>query len=108
MGNELYKRSAARRKTIRDANKVKINANHKFVKGYLSENPCVDCGEDDPIVLDFDHIEAKDKAASISKMVASGLSITTIESEIAKCEIRCANCHRRRTAKQFNWYAKFS
>ena len=27
----------------------------------------------------------------------------TVEAEIAKCDIRCANCHRRRTAAQFNW-----
>ena len=26
-----------------------------------------------------------------------------VEAEIAKCELRCANCHRRRTAQQFDW-----
>ena len=33
-----------------------------------------------------------------------GYDGASLKQEIAKCEVVCANCHRRRTAKQFGWY----
>ena len=71
---------------------------------YLSSHACVDCGESDPVVLDFDHIDGNKKSASIADMLTNRLSWSRIELEITKCAVRCANCHRRRTAKQFAWY----
>ena len=66
---------------------------------YLLEHPCVDCGERDPLVLEFDHI--RDKCADVTSLLP--LAWTRVESEIAKCEVRCANCHRRITAKRGGW-----
>ena len=71
---------------------------------YLSAHGCVDCGETDPVVLDFDHSDKDKKVASIADMVKDRQSWSKIELEITKCAVRCANCHRRRTAKQFRWY----
>lgn len=76
--------------------------NRKFVIDYLSNNPCIDCGENDFIVLEFDHINQSTKRNTVSNMV--DLSLKTIKEEIEKCEVRCANCHRRKTAKQLGWY----
>jgi len=71
---------------------------------YLLKNPCIDCGEKDPIVLDFDHTNPKEKKGNISSWVASSTrSWETILEEIAKCQIRCANCHRRKTHKENNF-----
>jgi hypothetical protein len=28
----------------------------------------------------------------------------TILKELSKCDVRCANCHRRRTARDFKWF----
>lgn len=74
----------------------------KWIWDYLKVHPCIDCGETDPIVLEFDH--NSDKFMEISDMVRMGYSIPKIESEISKCSVRCANCHRRKTARDFAWY----
>ena len=69
----------------------------QWKKLYLKAHSCVDCGEDRYYVLDFDHIKKKiDKNHMITKMVTHGVPIERLENEAAKCEIRCANCHRAR------------
>lgn len=70
---------------------------------YLNEHPCVDCGEHDIEVLDFDHVDEKKKSYMISKMIKTGFSWNKILKEIKKCQVRCANCHRKRSYKQFGW-----
>ena len=67
---------------------------------YLLEHPCVDCGETDPVVLEFDH--QRDKVKALSVLVAQAASWETLQAEIEKCQVRCANCHRRRTAREAN------
>jgi hypothetical protein len=79
-----------------------IEKNRRKLWAYLRTHPCVDCGETDIVVLDFDH--QRDKVQNVSVMVAKGWSWAKIESEIAKCEVVCANDHRRRTARTQKWY----
>jgi len=86
---------------IKKYDKERIAINRKFICDYLKENPCIDCGESDIIVLEFDH--QSDKTMNISEATYRwGLS--RLKDEVKKCVIRCANCHRRKTAKDFNWY----
>ncbi len=77
--------------------------NREFIADYLLSHPCVDCAEADPVVLEFDHVKGE-KEFDISSMVLRAYAIHRIQAELLKCEVRCANCHRRKTAKQFNWY----
>jgi hypothetical protein len=70
---------------------------------YLSSHPCVDCGESDPIVLEFDHVRGE-KAYNVSVMARLMLSWGKVSGEIAKCKVRCANCHRRKTAERAGSY----
>jgi len=68
----------------------------------LERAGCVNCGERDIVVLDFDHVDGK--IASVSELARRECSIAKLDAEIAKCLVRCANCHRRRTAEQFGYY----
>ncbi len=70
---------------------------------YLSTHPCVDCGEADPVVLEFDHVRGV-KLANIAQLIIRKVSWNSILAEIKKCDVVCANCHKRRTAKAQNWY----
>jgi len=68
-------------------------------------NPCVKCGESDPRVLDFDHINSQEKSHNVANMVKSGHSVKSIMKEVEKCQILCANCHRRKTSEHFSYYS---
>lgn len=99
---EYYKTARGRRNDFENAVNQRDRMK-KFVREYLLCHPCIDCGEGDWVVLDFDHRDASDKFANISDMVRRGFARLRIEGEIEKCDVRCANCHRRRTAAQFGW-----
>ncbi len=73
---------------------------------FLSLRECIDCGERDPVVLDFDHIKPGTKFKSVSRMLSGHYSWESILAEIKKCEIRCANCHRRKSHIQFGHFGR--
>ena len=90
--NRAFERTKRQREILR-----------KIIWDYLSTHHCVDCGQSNPITLDFDHVRGE-KRQSIGYMLQKGVSVTKLNEEIAKCEVRCANCHRIKTASQHgNW-----
>lgn len=80
----------------------RVETRRRFAE-YLVGKACIDCGICDTIVLEFDHVRGQ-KVANLSEMVSNGWPWTQVEDELAKCEIRCANCHRRKTAHQLKWF----
>ena len=75
---------------------------YDFIIQHFENNPCISCGESNPILLDFDHL--KDKKIGISMAVKNQWSLEKLQDEIDKCQVLCANCHRMKTAKDQNWY----
>jgi hypothetical protein len=71
-------------------------ANRRYIFEYLSSHPCVDCGEADLLVLEFDHI-GDEKNDNVGRLISTAELARVVE-EIELCEVVCANCHRRRTA----------
>lgn len=69
----------------------------EWLKAYLESHPCVDCGQADIRVLEFDHRNPSEKLANVGRMAKDGVGIPMLMREVAKCDVRCANCHRVRT-----------
>ena len=88
-------------KRVYERKKKLAKENRQKSYDYLKEHPCVDCGETHPACLDYDHF--RDKKIIVSKMFRD-YTWKTIMEEIEKCEVRCANCHRKKTAIEYDWY----
>lgn len=67
-----------------------------FYRESLSTEECVTCGEDNPNVLEYDHVYGI-KKKGVYVLVNSGYSNVVIQKEMDKCEIVCRNCHMIRT-----------
>jgi hypothetical protein len=75
-----------------------------WVRDYLLSHPCVDCGEADPVVLEFDHRDPATKDENIADAISRrGWGLPRLQAEAEKCDVRCCNCHRRRTVAERHW-----
>lgn len=90
-------RDTQKARLLRNSAQRQLENEAKMI-AYLLEHPCVDCGETDITVLEFDHLREKTK--NVSALMRGTNSWTRIEAEIAKCVVRCANCHRRETERR--------
>lgn len=69
--------------------------NQALLLEFLETHPCVECGERDPVVLEFDHLA--DKKFGVARAIRY-MTWRSVLVEISKCEVVCGNRHRRRTA----------
>lgn len=93
---ELYEKG----KSLCASGRTKIKRK-LYVLNHLKENPCMDCGNDDIKVLEFDHRDREEKIANISRLVGNS-NFQTLKDEIPKCDVVCRNCHiiRERTREK--------
>jgi hypothetical protein len=71
--------------------------NFKYVEDIKKRSKCTDCGNNDYRVLEFDHLPQFEKIGHIATLIRKGWTIQRLDTEIAKCDIVCANCHKIRT-----------
>ena len=91
-----YRENPRIKASILESTRRQRDARRSWINEYLATHPCVDCGEPDPVVLEFDHVRGVKRDDVVVLAVRRLVPLIDVASEIEKCEIRCANCHRRR------------
>lgn len=100
--------SANKKFRIQQIEKSKITAMarardcQKLILEILENGHCIDCKEKDIVVLEFDHVRGE-KKNTIANLINYG-NLENLQKELEKCEIRCRNCHARKTAREINNY----
>lgn len=91
--------AALKGKRERDAlaRKAMIAERQGWIDAYKVSKGCTDCGYNaNPKAIDFDHLLPDLKTANVSALVRFA-SWEDVLTEIDKCVLRCANCHRVKT-----------
>lgn len=78
-------RSLQRRKELR-----------RWVREQKEATGCQHCGITDPRVLVFHHRDSAEKKLALVDMVTYGYGKDRLRTEMEKCDVLCANCHRRK------------
>jgi hypothetical protein len=98
-----YDSNPLRRAKIKAAREEAQLRNRTVLLEFLKKHPCVDCGETDPLFLDFDHVRGK-KRLAVTTAAKHGWCLEALQEEIDKCQVRCVRCHRIKTAKEQGWF----
>ena len=99
---ELYKKYPRR---TYEHNRANIQRNRMWLYNFLKTKQCEweGCTVNDPDMLVLDHLNPDEKRDHVSTMVASSFSLKSIQEEIAKCRVLCANHHQKHTIQQFGY-----
>lgn len=79
--------------------------NMKWLHEYLRTRQCEweGCTVNDPDMLVFDHLNPEEKRDHVSVMAHSSWGLKSIQEEVAKCRVLCANHHQKHTIQQFGY-----
>lgn len=108
-------REAGRRHYEKNKDRIKARARlhtqesaartREYIQELKQSTPCSDCNINWPYyVMHFDHI-GTGKSYNISAAMCGKYSLSSIQAEIQKCELVCANCHAIRTHQRANGVA---
>ena len=100
--NEHYQKYPRRNYARNKANALK---NRIWLHNFLKTKHCEweGCDVNDPDMLVFDHLSPGEKRGHVSNMVYSPYSLKSIQEEVAKCRVLCANHHQKHTIQQFGY-----
>lgn len=89
---EWEKRNPQRRRQFNEEYKARIR---RLVCEYKSARGCIQCGESHIACLDLHHRDPKQKEIDPSNMIKRGWGPERVKLELDKCDVICANCHRK-------------
>ena len=99
---DKVKRRAYDRKWSRENRSRRLELNNAWrnkviawYEGYKQTLKCELCPESESCCLDFHHKDPEQKDLAVAEAVRNGWSIKRLKTEIAKCAVLCANCHRK-------------
>ena len=93
---QWYQRNAERHRAATAVNRAAVRRANKELVWTVKGQPCADCGRCyPPYVMDFDHVRGR-KRGNIAHM-KTYVPTATLQDEIDKCDVVCANCHRVRS-----------
>lgn len=90
-GAGWYQRNKEQVKASANARKQRVKASWVEYKATLA---CAICGASHPAIIDFHHPNREDKEHNIYRLVSNG-AFKKVAEEIKKCQVLCANCHRK-------------
>jgi hypothetical protein len=102
---QIYYASYCKRCAIsraRTADGKRREKNYLRLWAYFRANPCVDCGETNPLKLSLDHRDSVTKDHDVSRIMKHNWK--KIQAEIDKCDVRCHNCHAVKTHVSLNHF----
>lgn len=76
-------------------NKENCKKKYEWYREYKKTLQCQTCGEDHPATLDFHHRNPDEKDRTVYDMVRHNCGMDRILEEVKKCDVLCANCHRK-------------
>ena len=90
------------RESCRAYDQARREVKERYLFAHLYMTGCCECGERRPQMLELDHRRGTHKGArNIARLVSRNDSLSRVEAEVAKCDVRCVACHRRRTARTY-------
>jgi hypothetical protein len=104
-------RAAYRRRRKADFHADELRRREKrraLLWGEKATRGCAQCGERDPDCLDFHHRDPSQKSKDSRVFRRKTRKLAAVLAEIAKCDVLCANCHRKLTARKAREDAKRS
>ena len=86
---------------------IRNSSARELVFNYLKKHPCVDCGENNVLALEFDHVHSK--KFDVGTALMNNTTLDLLKKEIKKCVVRCSTCHRIKTHLEINsWRFQFA